>query len=101
MENDYKHKLLGIAISSIRKRLGVKGKTVAEQTGLTAASISKIENGGIKPTAIQLLEICKAMNVSVSEVEETYVILKQRYDHVYAEVGVDYLTLSIVHGEQT
>lgn len=97
MEHDYKHKLMGMAITKTRKDLKVKAKDIAVAVNVTAAAISKIETGQLRTTAIMLFDIAQALGVSAKDIEATYLMLLGKYNEVIVKVELDYLALGIVH----
>ncbi len=58
---------VGAKIKSLRKTRGLSGKDLADRTGLSAAAISKFENGLLRPTENFVESVIKALNLSSSE----------------------------------
>jgi transcriptional regulator with XRE-family HTH domain len=58
---------VGARIKALRKSRGLTGKDLAEKTGLSAAAISKFENGLLRPTEKFTESVIKALDLSSSE----------------------------------
>ncbi|MEL7563391.1 MAG: cupin domain-containing protein [Dehalobacterium sp.] len=62
--------LLGERIKTIRKERGMTLQSLADETGLSIAFISKVERGLTSPTFSAILEICKALEVDLTELAQ-------------------------------
>jgi len=62
--------LLGERIKIIRKDRGLTLQSLADETGLSIAFISKVERGLTSPTFSAILEICKALEVDLTELAQ-------------------------------
>ena len=58
---------VGARIKALRKSRGLTGKDLAEKTGLSAAAISKFENGLLRPTEKFTESVIQALELSSSE----------------------------------
>ncbi len=58
---------VGARIKALRKSRGLTGKDLAEKTGLSAAAISKFENGLLRPTEKFTESVIQALDLSSSE----------------------------------
>lgn len=58
---------VGARIKALRKSRGLTGKDLAEKTGLSAAAISKFENGLLRPTEKFTESVIQALQLSSSE----------------------------------
>ena len=58
---------VGARIKALRKSRGLTGKDLAEKTGLSAAAISKFENGRLRPTEKFTESVIQALDLSSSE----------------------------------
>ncbi len=58
---------VGARIKALRKLRGFTGKDLAEKTGLSAAAVSKFENGLLRPTENFIEATIAALNLSSSE----------------------------------
>jgi transcriptional regulator with XRE-family HTH domain len=58
---------VGARIKALRKSRGLTGKNLAEKTGLSAAAISKFENGLLRPTENFTEAVIQALDLSSSE----------------------------------
>ena len=58
---------LGNRIKRLRKELGISQKELAERIGVSNSRVSNWEQGINRPDADILADICKALNVSPSE----------------------------------
>jgi transcriptional regulator with XRE-family HTH domain len=56
---------LGAAIRALRKERGLTAETLATETELHVASVSRIENGRQNPTWIALLSIADVLEVAM------------------------------------
>jgi transcriptional regulator with XRE-family HTH domain len=65
-------KLLGIRIKAIRKQRGLTLQNLADKSGLSTAFISKAERGLTSPTFSALLEICKALDVDIVDLTQSF-----------------------------
>lgn len=54
---------LGVAIKSVRNRLGVSQEALSDSSGISQTSISQIENGVKQPTKKTLDKLCKALKI--------------------------------------
>jgi putative transcriptional regulator len=59
-------KLIGQRVVELRTKKGWSQADLARETGKDRQAIEKLENGKVNPTLYSLLEIAKAMNVSLS-----------------------------------
>lgn len=62
------HEVIGRRIAEHRKWLGLSQAQLAEQTGLTRQTISKVERGRGDATISTLFGICRALRISPSNV---------------------------------
>ena len=97
MEQDYKHKLMGMVITKIRKKKNIKAKHIALAIGQTPASVSKMESGHLRISSVVLNDIAAALGVTVTEMYEVYSKLLEKYEEVIIKVELDYLALAVVH----
>jgi transcriptional regulator with XRE-family HTH domain len=58
---------VGARIKALRKSRGLRGKDLADRTGLSAAAISKFENGLLRPTDNFIEAVIQALNLSAAE----------------------------------
>jgi len=58
---------VGARIKALRKSRGIKAKDLAERTGLSAAAVSKFENGQLRPTENFTEAVIDALKLSSSE----------------------------------
>jgi transcriptional regulator with XRE-family HTH domain len=58
---------VGAKIKALRKSRAMTGKDLADKTGLSAAAISKFENGLLRPTEGFIEAVIRALNLSSSE----------------------------------
>ena len=58
---------VGARIKALRRSRGLTGKDLAEKTGLSAAAISKFENGLLRPTEKFTESVIQALELSSSE----------------------------------
>lgn len=61
------YEILGKKIKTIRLQKKISQTTLAEQSNLPKASMSRIESGQSNPTVKTLARICKALNVQLSD----------------------------------
>lgn len=59
--------ILGERIKKIRLEKGLTLKTLAHSIRKDAQSISRVEMGKLNPTYLYLLEVCKGLDMNVSE----------------------------------
>jgi putative transcriptional regulator len=59
-------KLLGQRIIDIRSKKGWSQSDLAREAGKDRQAIEKLENGKVNPTLYSLLEIAKALDVSLT-----------------------------------
>lgn len=64
--NDFYRKL-SKKIKSIREKLGLSQKFVANKLGISRVAVSKIENGERKVSADEIAKLSKIFNISVDE----------------------------------
>ena len=60
--------ILGERIKTIRKQRGMTLQNLADKTGLSIAFISKVERGLTSPAFSAILQICKALEVDLTDV---------------------------------
>lgn len=70
------NKLIAENIKFYRKTRNITMKQLGEIIGKTKATVSKYENGEITPDIITILEICNALNISISQLFPTEEILQ-------------------------
>lgn len=58
---------VGAKIKALRQARGLSGKELADRTGLSAAAISKFENGLLRPTDNLIESVIKALHLNASE----------------------------------
>lgn len=58
--------MIGQRVVEIRQRKGWSQSDLARESGKDRQAIEKLENGKVNPTLYSLVEIAKALNVSVS-----------------------------------
>ncbi len=61
---------VGARIKALRKSRGIAGKDLAKKTGLSAAAISKFENGLLRPTENFIESVIQGLGLSSSEAYE-------------------------------
>ena len=61
-------KVIGLRIVELRTKKGWSQADLARETGKDRQAIEKLENGKVNPTLYSLMEIAKALGVSLSEV---------------------------------
>ncbi len=62
---------VGAKIKALRQSRGLKGKDLADRTGLSAAAISKFENGLLRPTDTLIDAVVKALDLTSKEAKES------------------------------
>ncbi len=69
LSNSQKQKLktLGLKVKSIRKDKKLTLQELAYSIGKDHQSIYRLEAGGINPSYLYLLEICKGLEIDISE----------------------------------
>lgn len=60
-------KKLGEKVNSVRKQKGLTLEQVAFKIGKDRQSIHKLEKGSFNPSYIYLLEVCKGLDIEISE----------------------------------
>ena len=68
---DLKNNSFAANIKFYRKSRNITMKQLGEIIGKTKATVSKYENGEITPDIITILEICNALNISISQLFPT------------------------------
>lgn len=58
---------VGAKIKALRQARGLSGKELADRTGLSAAAISKFENGLLRPTDNLIESVIEALNLNAAE----------------------------------
>lgn len=64
----------GQAIQRIRKERGMTQEQLAELTGISSNSISRIERGALIPALPTLIELCNALEVGADAVLAAYLV---------------------------
>lgn len=69
VNNEQKEELikLGERVRRIRQTKGLSMQEVADKIGKDNQSIQRLEKGGVNPTYVYLLEICKGLEVDIKE----------------------------------
>lgn len=67
MDNTNELKRLGLRIKQLRKARGLSQAKLGELIYKDQQSIHKVESGEFNPTYLYLLEICKGLEMSLSE----------------------------------
>jgi transcriptional regulator with XRE-family HTH domain len=57
---------LGRSLRAIRARMDLTLAEVAERTGVSVATLSKIENGQLSPTYDKLVQLCEGLGLDIS-----------------------------------
>lgn len=57
---------LGRSLKAIRTRMDLTLAEVAERTGVSVATLSKIENGQVSPTYDKLTQLCEGLGLDIS-----------------------------------
>ena len=70
-------KYLGLTIKSRRLELGITQNELALRVNKDQQAINRLESGGINPSFIQLLEICKGLEVSIGELIDNQEAIKE------------------------
>jgi len=78
---------IGAQVRALRRRLDLTGAELAEEAGLSAGMLSKIENGTVSPSLESLEALARALNVPITSFFAGY---EERRDcsHVRAGQGV-------------
>jgi len=58
---------LGLKVKAIRKNKNLTIKELAHSIGKDTQSVHRLEKGGINPSYIYLLEICKGLEIEITE----------------------------------
>lgn len=66
MTKDKLKKLIGQRIIELRSKKGWSQADLAREAGKDRQAIEKLENGKVNPTLYSLLEVAKALDVSLS-----------------------------------
>jgi transcriptional regulator with XRE-family HTH domain len=66
-EQKQKLKILGLKVKSIRKEKKLTLQELAYSIGKDHQSIYRLETGGVNPSYLYLLDICKGLGISVSD----------------------------------
>lgn len=66
-EQQKKLKALGLKVKSIRTEKKLTLQELAYSIGKDHQSIYRLETGGINPSILYLLEICKGLDIEISE----------------------------------
>ena len=66
MENNFQ--IVGKRIKEIRKRVGWSQATLAEAAGISVQYMSQIETASKRPSLVSLLNISKALGVTLDEI---------------------------------
>ncbi len=61
---------VGMRLRGLRRARGVTLAGLAEETGLTASTLSRLENGRLRPTLEQLLPLARAHGVPLDDLVE-------------------------------
>ena len=64
--------VLGRVIAEARMELGLTQRALARQAGRAETSINKIESGSQRTDMIELLDISRALRISLSELTERF-----------------------------
>jgi transcriptional regulator with XRE-family HTH domain len=60
----------GARIESARERLGVSQRTLARKSGISQATLSRVESGDRAPKMTEMILIADALGCSLSEISE-------------------------------
>jgi len=71
---------IGLAIKTVRKKLGIQQKDLAQSCNLSQTSISQIENSLKKPSPKNLERLCQALGIPEPMI---YIIALQETDIPY------------------
>ena len=77
-------KAIGVQVRSLRHRLGITAAELAEQAGLSAGMMSKIENGTVSASIDSLEALARALNVPLTSFFASY---EDRRDCSYVRAG--------------
>lgn len=66
-EQKQKLKILGLKVKSIRKEKKLTLQELAYSIGKDHQSIYRLETGGVNPSYLYLLDICKGLGISVAD----------------------------------
>jgi transcriptional regulator with XRE-family HTH domain len=75
---------IGAHIRSLRKKLDITGSDLAEQAGLSAGMLSKIENGMVSASLESLEALARALNVPLTSLFASY---EEKRDCSYVRAG--------------
>ena len=64
-DTERRRKELGDAIAKTRKGKGLSARALAKQSGITAANLSRIENGNYNPGTYIISRICTALGATL------------------------------------
>lgn len=68
---------LGVAIFFYRKKARYTQKQLAEQAGITVASVGRIERGHTAPSVVVLYRLTKAMGI---ELQKLFIFMEMRWN---------------------
>ncbi len=66
-------KYIGNNIYTIRKKLKLTREELAEKSNLSPNHIYELEMGNSIPTVVTLIDICNALNISISEITDSLI----------------------------
>jgi transcriptional regulator with XRE-family HTH domain len=66
-EQKQKLKILGLKVKSIRKEKKLTLQELAYSIGKDHQSIYRLETGGVNPSYLYLLDICKGLEISLAD----------------------------------
>lgn len=72
IEKEHFLKQLGSQIAKVRARKGLSSADLARRTFSDTSLISRIEKGKTNPTAMTLLMICQALDITFSELFDDF-----------------------------
>tara|TARA_B100002051_G_C16309058_1_gene426651 strand:+ start:105 stop:359 length:255 start_codon:yes stop_codon:yes gene_type:complete len=70
-------KYLGLTIKNRRKELGITQNELGLRIKKDQQAIHRLETGGINPSFIQLLEICRGLELSIGELIDNEGAIKE------------------------
>ena len=59
--------IIGLKIKDRRKELGMTQPELAEKTGISQGSISRVKSGKLNPSFMAIIRICSALQMTTDE----------------------------------
>lgn len=72
MQKEKELKDIGDKVRLARLEKGISQTTLANKIGKDQPSINRLEKGNINPSYIYLLEVCEGLEISLSELLNSY-----------------------------